>query len=101
MRGAARKGGPYRDYFIRAHTYARTGILIHAFSALSATIVRPFPLVPVGNQIADYALSVHARLPSTWTRKTPVISSPDLGVFAVAVSRGCFVCFFLRGGRIT
>jgi hypothetical protein len=29
-RGAARKGGPYRDYFIRTHTYARTGILTHA-----------------------------------------------------------------------
>lgn len=41
------------------YIYVRTGILTHVLSNLSATIVRPFRIVLVGNQICRIGVAVH------------------------------------------
>jgi hypothetical protein len=51
VRGAARKGGPYRAYVIRTHIYAPTSILTHGSLNLIRDRHVAFSTVLVGNQI--------------------------------------------------
>jgi len=53
VRGAARKGGPYRDGVDYPYIYEPTSILTHGPLGLLA-IAAVFSTVPVGNQIAEY-----------------------------------------------
>jgi hypothetical protein len=51
VRGAARKDGPYRDYFISTHIYAPASILTHGSLDLIRDRHVAFSTVLVGNQI--------------------------------------------------
>jgi hypothetical protein len=52
------------EHLIRVHIYARCGIFARALPVLPAIIVQPFPIVLIGNQIAD---SVGYQQPGRWT----------------------------------
>jgi hypothetical protein len=50
VRGAARKGGPYRDYFLLAHIYALHGILARGLLTFISDYRAAFSVVLIGNQ---------------------------------------------------
>lgn len=86
----------------RAYTYAQTGILTHVLRAWSAIAVQAFPIILIGNQIADYLQgemisSTHLR-PRRSSRSAPCLAA-DGGGSSSAVASRLFPSWF-RSDRV-